>query len=105
MPNQATEFHFGECLWEVRVSKSVDSREVLYVRADTITVPQSGALILAAEVTPIENDEDDPPDAIGLPPALIVAPGQWYSAIQITSADEGHVPMFFEGGYFDQTLR
>jgi hypothetical protein len=105
MSNDEPNFQFGQHLWAVHVSKSVNPRKVLYVKADTITVPQSGALIFAAELTRIENEDDESSDAIELPPALIVAPGQWYSAVQITCADEGHVPMYFEGGYFDQTLK
>ena len=73
-----------------------------HFHADTLTVPQSGALILAVEVTPIEDEEDEPSGGIETPPALVLAPGQWYSALLVTDADEGHQPMFLEGGRMDQ---
>jgi hypothetical protein len=103
MSNPSREFQFGQQLYQVRVSKAVDRHETLYVRADTITVDRSGALILAATATPVELEEDDPDEGIQLPPGLIVAPGHWHSAVHVTT-DRTHLPMFFEGGYFDQTL-
>jgi hypothetical protein len=106
MPNQSREPRWGlTALYEVRVSHQVDPRGVLYCRADSVTVPQSGALILSVEVPPIEdldNEDDEPSSGIESPPALIIAPSQWYSAVQVSPADDGHKPWFFEGGAMDE---
>jgi hypothetical protein len=99
MPREA---RYGLHLFEVRVPHTVDPRQVLYCRADSITVTPAGAIILSAEVSPIEDEPDAPPSGIENAPALVLAPGQWYSAVQVTDADTGHQPYFFEGGFWDQ---
>ena len=93
------EARLGIHTFEVRVARSIEPSEVLYIRADTVTITPAGALILAAEMPSFE--EDQPSTGIELPPALIVAPGLWYSIMQVTDAEEGHVPLFTEGGYLD----
>jgi hypothetical protein len=95
------EARLGLHTFAVRVAASIEPREVLYIRADTVTITPAGALILAAEMPAFEDEEDQRPTGIELPPALIVAPGLWYSVLQVTDADEGHLPMFVEGGYLD----
>lgn len=102
MPNPLREPRWGINLYEVRVSRQVDPREVLYCRADSVVVPPSGALIFAVEVPPIEDEVDGPSSAIETPPALVLAPGQWFSATHVTSAADGHKPWFFEGGFMDE---
>ena len=101
MPHTERNPRFGAHLYEVRVSPPVEPRGVVYVNADSITVTPAGALILAAEVPPLEDEEDEPPSGIENPPAFIVAPGLWQCVTQVTDAEDGHRPFFFEGGFLD----
>ena len=105
MSDKSREPRYGStALYEVRVSHQVDPREVLYVRADSVVVPPSGALILTVEVSPPEDEPDEPSGNHESPATLVVAPGQWYSATHVTSAEDGHKPWFFEGGALDQAV-
>jgi hypothetical protein len=92
---------YGANLFEVRVLPSIDPQGVLYFYADSVTITPGGALILAAEVAPLEHAEDGHAAGIELPPALVVAPGLWQCVIQVTEAVEGHRPWFSEGGAVD----
>ena len=55
-----------------------------------MTVGPSGALVLAVEVDPIENEEQG--EGIENAPYVVLAPGQWYCAIMIDP--ESHRPYF-----------
>jgi hypothetical protein len=107
---QQREARWGAHLFEVRVSTQVDPRGVLYVVADSVVTPPSGALILSLEVPPLEemaeepDEQQEPSGQIEMDPALIVAPGQWYSVTQVADAKHDHAPMYFEGGWMDQGL-
>lgn len=91
----------GAHLFEVRISPQIDPRGVVYVNADSVTITPAGALILSAEVPPLEDEEGEPPSGIEIPPAFIVAPGLWQSVTQVSDAEDGHQPWFFEGGFLD----
>ena len=95
---------YGEHLYEVRVAPAVDPKEVVYVYADSLTVTPAGALILSAEVMPLEDagsDDYKERSGIEVPATFVVAPGLWRSVTEVTEAEDGHRPYFFEGGYFD----
>lgn len=100
MPQQR-EARLGAHLFEIRVSHQIDPRGVVYVNADSVTITPAGALILSAEVPPLEDEAGEPPSGIETPPAFIVAPGLWQSVTQVSDAEDGHQPWFFEGGYLD----
>jgi len=71
---------YGEQIYAVRVSQAVDPSGELYTRADSVTVGPSGALFLAVEVDPIEDEDPDHPSGIENVPNVVLAAGQWYSA-------------------------
>ncbi len=72
---------YGLHTYAVRVSQVVAPGGEVYFDADMVTVSPSGALVLAVEVDPIENEEQG--IAIENAPYVVLAPGQWYSAILI----------------------
>jgi hypothetical protein len=72
---------YGLHTYAVRVSQVVAPGGEVYFAADTVTVGPSGALVLAVEVDPIENEEQG--ISIENAPYVVLAPGQWYSAVLI----------------------
>jgi hypothetical protein len=72
---------YGLHTYAVRVSQVVAPGGEVYFEADTVTVGPSGALMMAVEVDPIENEEQGL--AIENAPYVVLAPGQWYSAVLI----------------------
>jgi hypothetical protein len=74
---------WGLYTYAVRVSQVVAPGGEVYFAADTVTVGPSGALVLAVEVPPIEAEDMDQADGIENAPYVVLAPGQWYSAVLI----------------------
>jgi hypothetical protein len=72
---------YGLHTYAVRVSQVIAPGGEVYFTADTVTVGPSGALVLAVEVDPIENEEQG--EGIENAPYVVLAPGQWYSAVLI----------------------
>lgn len=73
---------FGLNTYAVRVSQVVAPGGEVFFDADSVTVGPSGALMMAVEVAPIEN-EDLEHSGIEHAPYVVLAPGQWYCAIMI----------------------
>jgi hypothetical protein len=77
----------GLHIYEVRLA----SQDWLYYRADSVTVTPVGALLIAVEEPPVE-DEDVDSTEIEYTPVAIFGPGQWHSCILVT--EETHEPEF-----------
>jgi hypothetical protein len=82
---------FGLNTYVVRVSQVVAPGGEIFFDADSVTVGPSGALTMAVEVAPVEN-EDLEQSGIENAPYVVLAPGQWYCAIMIDP--ESHRPYF-----------
>jgi hypothetical protein len=74
---------FGANRYAVRVSQMVAPHGEVYFDADSLAVTPAGALVLAVEVPPFEDEPGEPESGIEVPPYVVLAPGQWYSAIMI----------------------
>jgi len=74
---------WGLSTYAIRVSQVVAPGGEVYFEADSITVGPSGALVLAVEVPPIEDEDPEHPSGIENAPYVVLAPGQWYSAVLI----------------------
>jgi hypothetical protein len=74
---------WGLYTYAVRVSQVVASGGEVYFEADSVNVGPSGALMMAVEVSPIEDEDPDHPSGIENAPYVVLAPGQWYSAVMI----------------------
>ncbi len=79
---------YGLHTYAVRVSQVVAPGGEVYFESDTVTVGPSGALMMAVEVDPIENEEQG--IAIENAPYVVLAPGQWYSAVLIERESGGY---------------
>ena len=74
---------WGLYTYAVRVSQVVAPGGEVYFEADSVNVGPSGALMMAVEVSPIEDEDLDHPSGIEHAPYVVLAPGQWYSAVMI----------------------
>jgi hypothetical protein len=74
---------WGLSTYAVRVSQVVAPGGEVYFEADSVTVGPSGALVLSVEVPPIEDEDPEHPSGIENAPYVVLAPGQWYSAVLI----------------------
>jgi hypothetical protein len=72
---------YGLHTYAVRVSQLVAPGGEVYFDADSVTIGPSGSLMMAVEVEPFENNEQE--GGIENAPYVLLAPGQWYSAILI----------------------
>src|SRR5258708_15425627 len=74
---------WGLSTYAIRVSQFVAPSGEVYFEADSVTVGPSGALVLAVEVPRIEDEDPEHPSGIENAPYVVLAPGQWYSAVLI----------------------
>ena len=83
---------WGLSTYAIRVSQVVAPGGEVYFEADSVTVGPSGGLVLAVEVPPIEDEDPEHPSGIENAPYVVLAPGQWYSAVLIDA--ESRRPYF-----------
>jgi hypothetical protein len=74
---------FGAYRYAVRVSQMVAPQGEVDFDADSLAITPAGALVLAVEVPPFEDEPGEPPSGIEVPPYVVFAPGQWFSAVMI----------------------